>query len=144
MKYFNRPAFISNSNIYCSISTVTGMNEFLMLYLPTVELIQCCQAFTKFNKLFAPSLKLCFCLFNFASFFLFSKVLLQLFLLTKQTIAFLGFNITSGLLNLSEASMPHFSIFTFISDIMEITATSKLLSSTESNITLIMLFLLPY
>ena len=37
MKYFNKSVFISHSNIYYSISAVTGMNEFFTLQTPTVE-----------------------------------------------------------------------------------------------------------
>ena len=97
------------------------------------------------TNIFVPSLKLCFWLFNFADFFLFSKILLQFFLLAKRTIVFLDLDVTSGLPNLWQASMSFSSILTFISDIMEITVFSKLLSSMESGISLItMLFLLPY
>ena len=70
MKYVNRSAFISHSNIFYSISAVTGMNEFFMLQLPSVEgvgLIHWCQAFT--NKVFCSLSKfmlfLLFCKFLF-------------------------------------------------------------------------------
>ena len=122
------------------------MNEFLTLQLPTVE-GNGIYIGVKLSptKICVPSLKLCFSLFNFASFFLFSKILLQFFLLAKRTIVFLDLDVTSGLPNLWQASMSFSSILTFISDIMEITVFSKLLSSMESGISLItMLFLLPY
>ena len=90
MKYFDRSAFISHSNIYNSVSVVTGMNEFLTVLLPTVAgngLIHWCQAFI--NKNFCSlSEVMLFIIFNVASFFLFSKILLQLFPLTKQAIVF--------------------------------------------------------
>ena len=61
------------------------------------------------------------------------------------TIALLYFDLTSGLPNLWLASTSFSSIFIFMSDIMEITVFSKLLSSMESGIPLItMLFFLPY
>ena len=97
------------------------------------------------TKSFVPSLKLCFWLFNFAGFLLFSKILLQFFLLAKRTIVFLDLDVTSGLPNLWQASMSFSSIFTFISDIMEMAVFSKLLPSMEPGIPLItMLFVLPY
>ena len=96
-------------------------------------------------KSFVPSQRFCFSLFNFASFFLFLKISLQVFLLTKETIVFLDFNLTPGLLNLWQASMSLSKIFLFLSGIMEITVFSKFLSSMESGIPLItMLFLLSY
>ena len=62
-----------------------------------------------------------------------------------KTIDFFYFNLTSGLPNLWKASMSLSLIYTFISDIMEITVNSKLLSPVESGISLlIMFFLLPY
>ena len=86
MKYFNRLAFISHFNTYNSISAITRMNEFLTLQLPTVE-GNGLYIGVKLSptKICVPSLKLCFSLFNFASFFLFSKILLQFFLLAKRT-----------------------------------------------------------
>ena len=96
------------------------------------------------TNIFVPFLKLCFSLFNFASFFLFSKILLQFFLLAKQTIVFSDLDVT-GLPNQWQASMSFSSIYTFILDIIEITVFSKLLSSMESGIPLMtMLYLLPY
>ena len=145
MKYFNRSAFISHFNIYNSISAITRMNEFLTLQLPTVE-GNGIYIGVKLSptKICVPSLKLCFSLFNFASFFLFSKILLQFFLLAKQTIVFSDLDVT-GLPNQWQTSMSFSSIYTFILDIIEITVFSKLLSSMESGIPLMtMLYLLPY
>ena len=97
------------------------------------------------TKMFAPFLKLCFSIFNFASFFLFSKILLQFFLLTKRTIVFLDLDVTSSLINLWQASISFSSIFTFLSDMIKIIVFLKLFSSMESGVPLItMLFLLSY
>ena len=97
------------------------------------------------TKIFVPSLKLCFPLLFSLSFFLFSKILLQFFLLTKRTIVFLDLDVASGLPNLWQSFMSFSSIFTFILDAIEIAVFSKLLSSMESGIPLItVLFLLPY
>ena len=91
------------------------------------------------TKMFVPSLKLCFWLFNLASFFLFSKILLQFFLLAKRTMIWMLHQVCQ----IYDKPLSHF--LQFISDIIEITVFSKLLSSVESGIPLIsMLFLLPY
>ena len=121
------------------------MNEFLMRsFLQLKAINSFISVKLSLTKIFVPSLKLCFSLFNLASFFLFSKILLQFFLLTKQTTVFLDFDLTSGLPNLWQASMSFSSMFTFMSN-MEKTVFSKLLSSMESGIPLItMLFLLPF
>ena len=62
----------------------------------------------------------------------------------KRNNLFLDLDLTSGLPNLWQASMPFSSIFTFMSEIMKITAFSKSLSSMESGILLItvLIFLL--
>ena len=120
------------SSLHFSFLKLKAMNSFIGVKL-------------SLTRIFVPSLKLCFSLFNFASFFLFSKILLQLFLLKKRPIVFLDFDPTSGLPNLWQASMSFSSTFKFISDIIEITVFSKFLSSMETSIPLItMLFILSY
>ena len=64
-------------------------------------------------KFFVPSLNLCY-FYYFASFFLFSKIWLQLFLLIKVTIVFFDSNLTSALPNLWQAPMSFFFILFFI------------------------------
>ena len=58
-------------------------------------------------KFFVPSLNLCY-FYYFASFFLFSKIGLQLFLLTKVTIVFFDSNLILALPNLWQAPMSFF------------------------------------
>ena len=72
MKCFSRLGFISHSNIFNSISAVTGMHEFLTLQLPRVEVMD---SFIGVKllliKMFVPSLRYVFSLFNLASFFIY-------------------------------------------------------------------------
>ena len=140
MKCFNRSAFISDFNIYNSISAVRRMNELLTLQHLTVEgnwLIHWYQAFT--HKNFCSLSEFMLSIIIFIKFLFIFKNFIAIFPVDKTNNCLFRFGCCIRFAKSMTKFDVIFSIFTFILDTIEIE------SSMELGIPLItMLFLLSY